>query len=565
MPIPLIVDSGIGDNIDDAFALALACCSPGLDLIGVTTAGHHPDLRAVLARRLLGSYGRTDVPVAIGQEPTSHPDHPPARGLVGGRLTRERDPLAPLASEDAAGFIASTIAHRPGTVIAATGALSNIAAAITRYPRVERLIERVVFAAGWPAHALPEYNIVQDSKAVATLLKSRVPLTFLEDEVTRDSLLRSQHLLQLETSSGRGPAFLSSIFQDWRLTHPSQRPMMQDPLTVALLARPDLVRVAGVQVVLETEPGPRYGTLYVVGAGGRPVQRCASVDSPRYLQHLMDCVAPLAPGTEPDLNADKWHVEVKGVYRLEYYPGWRLDRYQDDCHTLGFVVDGECLAEVEGSRFQARSGSMLYFPPNQEYGLSSRTGFSIYWIYLDIKVYEGGLAPFKLPRIAGLPPCVELGAKVAVLHTHAERIFEYWKRPWPEDALQCKASVYEMLGALSALGHQHLEKTWSDRQVAVSRAKRYIEEHLEAQIDLDEIARHVGMSKFHLARHFTAEFGVSPLRYHLLRKIDHAKLLLRLHHLSVEDVAARLGYSSVSAFTRAFTRVAGMSPTEYRK
>ena len=62
----VIIDSDIGDDIDDAFALALALRSPELRLLGVTTTFGDTELRAKLADRLLGEAGRPDIPVAAG-------------------------------------------------------------------------------------------------------------------------------------------------------------------------------------------------------------------------------------------------------------------------------------------------------------------------------------------------------------------------------------------------------------------------------------------------------------------------------------------------------------------
>src|SRR5436309_13604378 len=61
-----IIDTDIGDDIDDAFALALALESPELKILGVTTAFGDTELRARLLDRYLAAVGRNDIPVAAG-------------------------------------------------------------------------------------------------------------------------------------------------------------------------------------------------------------------------------------------------------------------------------------------------------------------------------------------------------------------------------------------------------------------------------------------------------------------------------------------------------------------
>ena len=62
----VIFDTDIGDDLDDAFALALAVSTPRLEVLGVTAAWGDTDLRARLAARLLKQTGHSDIPVAAG-------------------------------------------------------------------------------------------------------------------------------------------------------------------------------------------------------------------------------------------------------------------------------------------------------------------------------------------------------------------------------------------------------------------------------------------------------------------------------------------------------------------
>src|SRR5579859_6617153 len=62
----IILDTDIGDDVDDAFALALALQSPEIELVGVTTAWGDTPLRARMVRRMLAENGRAGIPVAEG-------------------------------------------------------------------------------------------------------------------------------------------------------------------------------------------------------------------------------------------------------------------------------------------------------------------------------------------------------------------------------------------------------------------------------------------------------------------------------------------------------------------
>src|SRR5262245_2522769 len=67
--LPVIIDTDIGSDIDDAFALALAVASPELDIQAITTVGGQADDRAWIVCRFLSHGGFKSIPVAFGREP----------------------------------------------------------------------------------------------------------------------------------------------------------------------------------------------------------------------------------------------------------------------------------------------------------------------------------------------------------------------------------------------------------------------------------------------------------------------------------------------------------------
>jgi AraC family transcriptional regulator len=97
------------------------------------------------------------------------------------------------------------------------------------------------------------------------------------------------------------------------------------------------------------------------------------------------------------------------------------------------------------------------------------------------------------------------------------------------------------------------------------RVVDFIEEHLADEISLAALAELVELSLFHFARAFTQSFGVPPHRYHMARRIDRARILLQKQALSVTEIGIQIGFRETSSFTRAFRKVTGLTPTEFRR
>jgi len=79
-----------------------------------------------------------------------------------------------------------------------------------------------------------------------------------------------------------------------------------------------------------------------------------------------------------------------------------------------------------------------------------------------------------------------------------------------------------------------------------------------------DLARHLNMSSSQVVRTFATLHGCTPMRWVSRIRIQQAAKLLREEDATLEDVAERVGYASPFSFSRAFKRITGVSPKEYR-
>ena len=100
---------------------------------------------------------------------------------------------------------------------------------------------------------------------------------------------------------------------------------------------------------------------------------------------------------------------------------------------------------------------------------------------------------------------------------------------------------------------------------AVSAARRYLDEHLDEKITLDEVASHVGISPFHFCKVFKDNTGMTLTEYVNRRRVEQAKHRLLHPDARVTEIAFDIGFQSLSQFNRSFARYVGMSPTQYRQ
>lgn len=99
----------------------------------------------------------------------------------------------------------------------------------------------------------------------------------------------------------------------------------------------------------------------------------------------------------------------------------------------------------------------------------------------------------------------------------------------------------------------------------VHDAAFFLQTHYPEPLRLDQIAKHLNVSKYHLSREFTRYMGISIHQYLISCRIQAAKELLRESDLSIEAIACQVGISHISHFIQLFRDREGCTPLEYRK
>ena len=141
-PEKIIIDTDIGDDVDDAFALALALRSPELEILGVITNFGDTETRARIADRLLNEAGRPDIPVAAGTPAVT-------KNPMTQRCYAESRPGMKASHPRAVEFLLDQIRRYPGQITLITiGPLMNVGAAIDEDPATFRKLKRVVLMGG---------------------------------------------------------------------------------------------------------------------------------------------------------------------------------------------------------------------------------------------------------------------------------------------------------------------------------------------------------------------------------------------------------------------------------
>src|ERR1700761_2340536 len=257
-PTKIIIDSDIGDDVDDVFAIGLALTSPEVEILGISSAWGDTKLRARMIDRLLIETNATNIPVSEGIPTKAQSIFSQAQWAKGGNVAQK-------SHANAVDFLLDQIKKDPGNItLVATGPLTNIGAAIDRDPATFKKLNRVVIMGGAvrkgygdlgyaPDHGpQPEYNIYSDVSAAQKLFASGVPIYMMPLDSTQLKLDEDKRAFLFKQGTPLTNA-LSTLYYQWG----QETPARFDAMAVAYVLDPSLCPTTPLHITVEKDGATR--------------------------------------------------------------------------------------------------------------------------------------------------------------------------------------------------------------------------------------------------------------------------------------------------------------------
>lgn len=262
------------------------------------------------------------------------------------------------------------------------------------------------------------------------------------------------------------------------------------------------------------------------------------------------------------------------IYIDDYYKGYY---HWHQCCEIMFVHGGQGNVVVNQQMYDIRRGMLFFFQPYQLHRIYSEVSpaypFERSIFYIDPLVAENLLVGFSKRKAlfttlwrGEITHCaIDLEDRVEIVEWTLEQ-YDHNKKSNPsENTEDISMLILQLLSSIKT-GDQQIFQSGERRTLRYSeKIMSFIEEHYHEEVNLDQLAEEIHLSKSYISRIFHQETGGRLVDYLTARRIKQACRLLGTTDLPVEQIGIIVGFPNASYFNHLFKKVLGTTPLKYRK
>ena len=228
------------------------------------------------------------------------------------------------------------------------------------------------------------------------------------------------------------------------------------------------------------------------------------------------------------------------------------------------VVDGSGHIEYEGQKYEMKKGDCAFIDCMKSYSHSTGGGsglWSLEWVH-----FYGENMPAVYDKY------IERGGQPVFTPENADAYLQIFSKLYDIAGSEDYIRDMKLNAVLNELLAVIMEQSWHPENAAVGKKRRelidvkaFLDEHYTDKITLDSLSVAFYIDKFYLSKIFKDAYGTTINSYILAKRITQAKRLLRFTDMSVDEIGSRVGMNDANYFSRAFKKIEGISPSEYRK
>ena len=255
-------------------------------------------------------------------------------------------------------------------------------------------------------------------------------------------------------------------------------------------------------------------------------------------------------------------LKLRNVGSARYGGDWHSTPHVHNYTELFYIVGGQGQFSIDDELFPVSADQLVIVNPNIAHTEVSYEAHPLEYIVIGIEGLELSIDGNNGGRF-----CIFSFPKDNTALTCMQHILQEMQTREPHHQTLCQAYmeilVVQLMRDASFSGASVSADPVNSRQCTMIR--RYIDSHYKEPLTLDLLAEKANVNKYYLSHVYKEAYGISPISYMIVCRIQEGKRLLADTDLSLSQISSILGFSSPSYFSQSFRKAEGVSPVEYRK
>ncbi|GGG68006.1 AraC family transcriptional regulator [Paenibacillus radicis (ex Gao et al. 2016)] len=253
-------------------------------------------------------------------------------------------------------------------------------------------------------------------------------------------------------------------------------------------------------------------------------------------------------------------VHIWEARKQQCWPEWRDIDYTPSYNKLYYILEGEGWLKIGDHELYPTPGQLILMPAHiqQSYSTISDKPFLKHWCHFSATVGNSDVFQWL-----DVPYCYD-SLDPAIMKELFGQLSEANMQSSVTARLKEKSVLLDILSRIIELEPIHILQNKTDEMERLSVIQQYIENHLHEEVTVERMAAVLHLHPNYFIKYFKRHFGIPPLRYMNLKRMDKAKLMLQTTSSSIKEIALSTGFDDANYFSKIFRKEVGYSPSEYR-
>lgn len=267
------------------------------------------------------------------------------------------------------------------------------------------------------------------------------------------------------------------------------------------------------------------------------------------------------------LGDENYKYFIRNAGKFKFPPNYKFEIHKHSEYEINYISTGSCVMGIGDEYVPLKAGDCIIIRPYMSHCFMVDTSKGCSIVQLEYSFSVPVYMAEEIPIFSDDKPfhkftsCDSMGKVL-------ENVCEAFRQQRNKDEFSTailELAIGQFYVVVSKFYKKSFEKATTVEQGVVAEVIKYINNHIDEELNLEEVAARYKVSTRYIRKYFNQYLGMNCTQYISMLRIARAKELLWNTDKSITDIAMNAGFNSSQYFSRVFSKYTNMTPQEYRE